>query len=394
MTEDEDGAIWTSRGGSRRRRTRVSSWLPVVVILALLVGLGVIVTRVIDQGPKAIPFVGDSIADLFADPEDYEGPGEGEVTFEVAPGDSISTIARNLEAAGIVASAEAFEDAAEDTAGSDNLQTGYYVMLRKMSAQEALDRLIARNTRFTGTFTITPGKTVDELTRLLAKEFDIPRKEFKKALRDADALGLPAGAKGNPEGYLMPGQYPIVPNATAASMLKMMVDAFKAYVEDNDVEARAEELGYTVHEVLTIASIVQGESSTLEADDRAKVARVIYNRLEIDPNPTAGYLEMDSTVHYALGDRSTARPTIEQIESVADNPYNTYEHKGLPPGPIDSPSTTSLEAALAPAKGPWFFFVTVNLRTGLTKFTDSFDEFQQFRAELDAYCDRPGTKSC
>jgi UPF0755 protein len=120
---------------------------------------------------------------------------------------------------------------------------------------------------------------------------------------------------------------------------------------------------------------------------RSKISRVIYNRLEIDPNPAAGFLQIDATVNYALGRPGPAVLTQAEIDSVADSPYNTYTQKGLPPGPIEAPGDDSIQAALHPADGPWFFYVTVNLKTGETKFTDSYDEFLQFKQELQQYCD-------
>ena len=123
---------------------------------------------------------------------------------------------------------------------------------------------------------------------------------------------------------------------------------------------------------MTIASMIEAEG---RGDYRAKIARVIYNRLEIDPNPSAGFLQIDATVNYALGRAGPAVLTDEEIDSVADSPYNTYTQKGLPPGPIEAPGEDAIEAALNPEEGPWFFYVTVNLATGETKFTDSYDEF-------------------
>jgi UPF0755 protein len=79
--------------------------------------------------------------------------------------------------------------------------------------------------------------------------------------------------------------------------------------------------------------------------------------------------------------------TTEEIDSVADSPYNTYRQKGLPPGPIEAPGEESIEAALNPEDGPWFFYVTTNLETGETKFTDDYDEFLTYKGELQEYCE-------
>jgi UPF0755 protein len=135
---------------------------------------------------------------------------------------------------------------------------------------------------------------------------------------------------------------------------------------------------------MTVASLVEAEG---RGKYRTKIARVIYNRLEIDPNPAAGFLQIDASVNYALDRTGSTVITDEDKASVADSPYNTYTQKGLPPTPIEAPGDDSIQAALHPADGPWFFYVTVNLKTGETKFTDSYDQFLQFKQEYQHYCD-------
>ncbi len=119
-----------------------------------------------------------------------------------------------------------------------------------------------------------------------------------------------------------------------ADMLRAMVDRWRQAAADTDLEAKAKQLGYTPHEIMTIAAILEAEG---RGDDKPKIARVIYNRLEIDPNPAAGFLQIDATVNYALNQPLTVVLTTDQIDSVADTPYNTYRQKGLPPGPIEAP---------------------------------------------------------
>src|SRR5262249_48163249 len=130
-------------------------------------------------------------------------------------------------------------------------------------------------------------------------------------------------------------------------------------------------------QAIIVASLVQAEGR--RAGDFPKIARVIYNRLNLGMP-----LQLDSTVMYALnkyGIRATAAQT--KINS----PYNTYQRTGLPPGPIDSPRGTAIKAALHPAAGhrDWISFVTVNPKTGLTKFTSSITQFRAYEAELNAY---------
>ena len=135
---------------------------------------------------------------------------------------------------------------------------------------------------------------------------------------------------------------------------------------------------------MTVAALVQAEG---RGRDMAKIARVIYNRIE---NPgTAGQigrLQIDATVDYALNRPLTVGLTQEERETT-QSPYNTFLHAGLPPGPIGNPGEEAIDAALNPADGDWYYYVTVNLRSGKTKFAESYDEFLQYQDELRVYCD-------
>jgi UPF0755 protein len=221
--------------------------------------------------------------------------------------------------------------------------------------------------------------------KLLVKNTDFSKKEFDAALADTAALGLPAYAEGNPEGYLFPATYEFGPEAQPADMLRAMVARWEQAASDVDLVAKAEALGYTPHEMMTIAAMLEAEG---RGDYTPMIARVIYNRLDNPENGiTNGLLQIDATVNYALGKPGIARLTQEEIDSVADNPYNTYTQQGLPPGPIEAPGQAAMEAALNPDDGDWLFYVTVNLATGETKFASTEAEFLEYKAELDEYCE-------
>jgi len=367
------GAERTARG-RRRRRRRASGCLPVLVVLVVL---------------GALLYVGvswgrDLIEEQFGDPEDYPGPGTGSVTFQVSEGDTISEMGRNLEDAGVVASAEAFTDAASGDPDATGIQVGYYPLKREMAASDVLDVLTDPSRIITTQITFPEGLRVADMLDLLAEETDFKRAQFEKALADPARLGLPEYAGGNPEGYLFPSTYAFGPDATPAAMLRAMVDRWKQAAADNGLEAAADRLGYTPHELMTVASLVEAEG---RGDDMPKVARVIFNRLE---NPgtagTTGLLQIDAAVNYALGREPIARLTTAEIQSVADSPYNTYTQPGLPPGPIEAPGDAAIAAAANPAEGDWYYYVTVDLETGETKFAETPEEFAEYKAELDEYC--------
>ncbi len=367
-SSDEPGR----RRGAKRRN--IPGCLAVIVALAIVVGgFYFVVTRSID-----------AISDQFGTADDYPGPGSGKVSFQVDQGDTITQMGRNLKAAGVVASVESFTNAAADNPDSTKIQVGYYALKKEMAADDVVTVLIDPANLVKDTVTIPEGLRVVDTIAILVKKTDFSEAAFQKVLDKPEVLGLPDYAEGNPEGYLFPATYDFGPRDTPRTMLQAMVKRWEQAAESADLESSAADLGYTPGELMTVASLVQAEG---RGDDMPKVARVIYNRLENPDNGiTNGMLEIDATVNYALGKPSVARLTTAEIDSVADSPYNTYRQPGLPPGPIEAPGDEAIDAAAHPADGPWLFYATVNLETGLTKFTESYDEFLEFRRELDEYC--------
>jgi UPF0755 protein len=367
------------QGGRRRRkRSRLPGCLAVLVAMAVVFGgLYYVATR----GYEAL-------ADRFAAPEDFEGPGKGRVMFEVHQGDSVAAIGRGLKADGVVASVEAFTEEAAANPNSTSIQVGAYPMKKQMAAEDALDVLLDPDNILKNTVTIPEGLRVEDITALLAEHTDYEQAQFEKVLDEPEALGLPDYADGNPEGYLFPSTYDFGPKETPKSMLTDMVDRWEQAAAEADLESSAAELGYTPGELMTVASLVESEASRDE--DRAKVARVIYNRLEGDE--TDGLLQIDATVNYAADQELGAVPTTEDLK--IDSPYNTYVNPGLPPTPIEAPGDAAIEAAAHPAEGDWNYYVTVNLRTGETKFAETYDEFLGYKEELREYCETESEGAC
>lgn len=191
----------------------------------------------------------------------------------------------------------------------------------------------------------------------------------KKATGKA-GLKLPGESAGNPEGYLFPATYPIGDKATPKSVLAYMVATANKKFGARDVAAGADRNAVSVYQTVTIASIVQAEADTKQ--DMAKVARVVYNRLD-----RGMPLQMDSTINYALN-RSTL--DTKNADTKINSPYNTYEKTGLPPTPIANPGADALKAALEPAPGDWLYFVTV--KPGETRFSA---EYAEHRRNVDAF---------
>jgi UPF0755 protein len=379
QTSESVEAPLVPEGGRRRReRSRIPGCLAVLVALALVVGVFYFgVTKGVEL-----------LRDQFADPEDYAGPGKGKVTFQVEEGDSLSEMGRGLKEAGVVASVQAFIDATSAESRSTGIQVGYYQLKKQMSAEDALDLLIDPANILKNTVTVPEGLRVVDIVDVLAKETDFGAAQYEKVLAQPQKLGLPSYAEGNPEGYLFPSTYDLPPDATPRSILVAMVDRWQQAADEADLEGRAEALGYTPHELMTVASLVESEAGRQE--DRAKVARVIYNRLTGDE--TNGLLQIDATVNFAADQSLGAVPTEEDLQ--IESPYNTYLNPGLPPGPIEAPGDAAIEAAANPVDGPWYYYVTVNLRTGETKFAETYDEFLTYKNELREYCETESQGAC
>jgi UPF0755 protein len=232
--------------------------------------------------------------------------------------------------------------------------------------------------------TVPEGLRVSDTVAVLAARTKYSTAQFDAALKDTAALGLPSYANGDPEGYLFPSTYGFGPKEKPADMLKDMVDRWKQSADENDLEAGAQAQGKSPAEIMTIASLIQAEG---RGSDMPKVSRVIYNRLDGpgDQGGTNGRLQIDATVNFALDRKGVVGVTQDEIDNT-DSPYNTYQVVGLPPGPINSPGDAAIKAALHPADGPWYYYVTVNLRTGETKFGTTYQEFLQFKQEFTQYC--------
>jgi UPF0755 protein len=359
-------------GGARKKKRGFSGCIAVLVALAVVVGGAYFV------GSKGFHFLKDHFASTAAD---YPGPGTGHVLFQVKPGDTVSGIGRELKSLGVVASVDAFSNASH---GKTGIQVGYYQLKNKMSAQDAFDVLINPKNILTTTVTIPEGLRVVDMLPILAAKSKYPVSAFRAALKDTSALGLPSYANGDPEGYLFPSTYGFGPKEKPVDMLTDMVTRWKQAAQEDGLVAAASRLGKTPAELMTIASLIQAEG---RGSDMPKISRVIYNRLDGpgDKGGTNGLLQIDATVNYALHRKGVVAVTTEETTGT-QSPYNTYLNPGLPPGPIDAPGDEAIKAAAKPAPGPWYYYVTVNLKTGETKFTASYSQFLQYRQELDQYC--------
>jgi UPF0755 protein len=354
----------------QRKHRRRRSVVVLVLALALVGGAAFVVWSVVGG-----LFTGDSAEETV---QDYPGPGSGEVQVTVASGDTGGAIGQTLHDAGGVATVKAFTDAYAANPGATSIQPGTYALQLEMRAADAVNALLDEANRVSSRVTIPEGYTAAQVYQRIYEVTTIPVEDLQAAAADPAAIGLPAEANGNVEGWLFPSTYEVEPGTTAAGLLSQMVAQTTSQLTSKGVPQDRWE------DVLIRASIIEREAK--HDEDRPKMARAIQNRLDI-----AMPLQIDAIVAYGLGKSGTELTYADTKDAQPPyNPYNVYKLPGLPPTPIASPGGASIDAVLNPAEGDWLFWVTVNLDTGETKFASTFDEHQEYRDELRAWQEANG----
>lgn len=310
----------------------------------------------------ALTFTLRAIAPGTAPAPDFDGSTPtAEVVVNIPQGASGSDIARLLFEAGVVKSELAFFREAVSNPRSARIAPGEHRVEGAISAKMALEQLLDPD-RIVNLIRIRDGARLSEIVQQLeVAGFD--RIEIDRSLNARKPPEI--FQTKSLEGFLYPAFYSPTKGASVGDVIDSMLQRFRT-----DTSGIVWEFdGYSPLELMTIASIVESEGTP---DVHGKVARVIYNRLEKGMR-----LQMDSTVHYVFDRRGEIQLSIKDTQ--VRNRYNTFVYGGLPPGPIGSPTLASIRATLAPESGPWLYFVTVSPK--LTKFTESYEEFLEFKAE-------------
>ena len=365
--------------GPRRRRRWIGWLVAVVVVLGLAAGAAAYVWINYEEQVRKV--LGWEL------PIDYVGEGEGSIIVTITNGQLGSDVAETLHKAGVTMTTEAFYKLLL-TRPEVQFHPGSYQLKLKMSASAALDALLDPANKVQTRVGFPEGTTVAGiLARLgdVSESTGVTLEELEAAAEDFGSFGLPAGAV-SLEGYLFPATYSLDPGTSAHDILQTMVDEMTARLDAAGV-APADRA-----HVLTVASLIQREAGG-NSEDFYKVSRVIQNRLG------AGMLlQFDSTAHYgyiwAHGDRDEGGVFTSSQELADDNPYNTYVHSGLPIGPIGAPGELAIDAALHPADGNWLYFVTVNLDTGETAFSDTLAQHNAAVKQLQQWCRETKSPNC
>jgi len=306
--------------------------------------------------------------------EEIESPASDDSTpilFTITPGETAATIATRLERAGLIRDAGLFRLLVRYRGVDAQLEAGDYQLRPNMSLEEIVD-LLQHGRPSEVTITIPEGWRTEEIAEMLEERGMVNSEEFLGAVRggefEYDFLSdRPEGI--SLEGYLFPDTHSIPPDFEAAQIIDMMLADFGRRFS-LEMRQEAASRGMSIHEVLTIASLVEREARIPE--ERPLIASVYLNRLE------AGWLlESDATAQYALGYQEGAGQwwkspiSLEEMTQI-DSPYNTYLYPGLPPGPICNPGLASIQAVIDPAETNYMFLY--HKGDGSHAFAETYEE--------------------
>jgi UPF0755 protein len=307
---------------------------------------------------------------MFVRPVNPQAPGNG-LEIVIAHGSDTRAIAEQLAEAGVVANPYMFRIQSRMVHADGKLKAGTYMFVTGMDYADVLDRLQVGPPVDYVTLVVPEGFTIDQIAERLQARAGIPAAEFKALAKNGtdrfDRAFLKSNRTKSLEGYLFPKTYRIKRGATAPDVINMMLDQFEKETAGLDL-SYARGKGLTLHGVVTVASMVERETKL--AKERPDVASVVYNRLEKHM-----YLEIDATIQYILGNR----PRLLYRDLKVESPYNTYLHKGLPPGPIASPGLEALRAAAKPDRTDHLYYVLTG-KDGSHTFASNEEDFLAAKA--------------
>jgi UPF0755 protein len=326
------------------------------ILVALLVLLGVL----------SLPLLGGYI--YLRSIGLYGGSDPGDrVEVTIAKGAGVNEIGQALEDAGVIESAFGFRLATFIGEGSESIQAGTYQIPSGLNARDALTFLVENPPEGPAVFEVTfrEGAWLVDMAAALERDTGISSERFVDAATSGEV-----GSRYRPngvdtlEGLLFPSTYEISEKDTAREVVELLAAQFEREANGIDLARRAGSVNLDPYEAIIVASMIEAE--TFLDEERPKVARVIYNRLN-----EGMMLGIDATVLYALGEH---KQTLTSSDLDVDSPYNTRKVGGLPPTPIGAPSLASLEAALDPAEGDWLYYVLADC-DGNHAFSTDYDDF-------------------
>ncbi|RJX21316.1 MAG: endolytic transglycosylase MltG [Ammonifex sp.] len=327
---------WTGLRGSYRKALGDARWLRAAVLVLLCVP------------PVAAAVLGTYVS------RELRAPGGGKTILLTIPGGaSTDGVARELHQHGIIKNPLVFRFYARWRNMDRNIQSGTYHLTSGLSTPQVL-KVLTDSRQVVRRFTIPEGLTLPEVAVRLEERgivkadqflFEATNGRFEHEFLPPDTAGT-----ARLEGYLFPDTYKVFSGISSHRVIQIMLQRFAEVSQEIDLAAGAARQGLTMHQAVTLASLVEREAQ--RSDERALIAGVLYNRLR-----RGMPLQVDATVEYALGGH---RERILYRDLEVDSPYNTYRITGLPPGPIAAPGRASLIAVVNPENTDYLYYVAKN----------------------------------
>lgn len=308
----------------------------------------------------------------------YFWDGEIEKTFIIEKGKNLDEIVSGLEKDDIISNSFLFKLAVKLTGKENQIIANTYIFINGMNNSELISLLTDKNLNQLIKFSVPEGFTLKRIARLAATKLSLSEKIFiAEASNDSliNILGLKGKIK-DLEGFLFPDTYTVSPKITEKKLVNLLFNEFRKNVLDNeDLVLKMNQRKFSLLETITLASIIEGETRLVA--EKPTIAGVYLNRLKKGMK-----LEADPTIQYILPDGPKNRLLYKDLR--INSPYNTYLNKGLPPGPINNPGMSSIEAALNPEDHNYIFFVATG--EGGHKFSENYEQHKnailEYKAKL------------
>jgi len=298
-------------------------------------------------------------------------------TIDESIGGTFAGVASKLKEAGLIQNTFWFRVAGELSGKTNDIQLGTFDLKSGMNYQSILSAITSTNVNEVSV-TIPEGLSIKQMGEIVASKLSVSKADWEKA------TGVHSTFEGHPfviaaqkpdsvdlEGYLFPDTYRFFKTATAEDVVKKMIDTmalkYADAVKDNE-NTEAKKLGFTPHDYLVLASIVEKEvrlPTTMKV-----VSGIFMNRLSINMA-----LQVDSSVNYITGGDD---PSVSYADLQIDSPYNTYKYRGLPPGPISAPGANALFAVFHPTETEYMYFLTTD--AGDVRYSKTLEQHNEYKA--------------
>jgi UPF0755 protein len=310
----------------------------------------------------------------FFSPNYYEK--EGPVQIEVKKGETLSTIVDTLYAQGIIPSKTNMKIAALIYGAEKKLKSGRFKIPDGLNYLQLVELLIEGSPINEILVTIGEGIWQKDLAKLLKEKLNIDSAKIMELSKSRSFLNSVQLNEENLEGYLLPETYYFYANSTAEEVLRKLYDEMNKLFNDVKVLSRISELGMNKHKILTLASIIEGESNLFS--EFKTIAGVYHNRLK-----KGMALQADPTIQYLIRDRRKNKIYLKDLE--INSRFNTYKYPGLPPAPINNPGRDAIMAALYPEKNNYLYFVANgegghNFSTNYIEHSQNVLKYREWRA--------------